>query len=74
MTDASGNTATCSFTITINDTEAPQITCPNNIVVSNDAGICGAVVTYSTPVGTDNCPGQVTVQTAGKWICLPCWV
>ncbi|MBK7233187.1 MAG: HYR domain-containing protein [Saprospiraceae bacterium] len=44
--------------VTINDTEDPQITCPNNIVISNDPGVCGAVVTYSTPVGTDNCPGQ----------------
>lgn len=27
VTDASGNTATCSFTITVNDTEFPLITC-----------------------------------------------
>ncbi len=56
---------TCSFTVTVNDTEAPQITCPNNIVVSNDAGLCSAVVTYQTPSGTDNCPGANTTQTAG---------
>src|SRR5207249_11621015 len=28
VTDASGNTATCSFTVTINDTEPPRIPCP----------------------------------------------
>src|SRR5690606_19830687 len=27
-TDAYGNTATCSFTVTVNDTELPTITCP----------------------------------------------
>ncbi|MBK6698525.1 MAG: HYR domain-containing protein [Saprospiraceae bacterium] len=65
VTDAAGNMTTCSFTVTVNDTEFPVIACPSNIVKSNDIGVCGAVVTYSTPVGTDNCPGSVTVQTAG---------
>ncbi|MBK9270569.1 MAG: HYR domain-containing protein [Saprospiraceae bacterium] len=65
VTDASGNTAECSFTVTVNDTEDPQISCPNDIVVSNDAGLCSAVVNYGTPNGTDNCPGVMTSQTAG---------
>ncbi|MFZ1515029.1 MAG: HYR domain-containing protein [Saprospiraceae bacterium] len=63
--DAEGNITTCSFTVTVNDTEAPQITCPNNIVVGNDPGLCSALVTYTAPVGTDNCPGANTIQTAG---------
>jgi hypothetical protein len=65
VTDASGNTATCSFTVTVNDTEKPVISCPGNITVNNSAGVCGATVTYTTPVGTDNCSGATTVQTAG---------
>ena len=65
VTDAAGNTASCSFTVTVNDTENPTISCPSNITVGNDAGSCNAVVTYSTPSGLDNCPGQTTVQTAG---------
>ncbi|MBK6527433.1 MAG: HYR domain-containing protein, partial [Crocinitomicaceae bacterium] len=64
VTDASGNTATCSFNVTVNDTELPTITCNAPITVSNDAGVCGAVVTY-TNTSTDNCPGQVITQTAG---------
>jgi uncharacterized repeat protein (TIGR03803 family) len=63
-TNACG-TATCSFTVTVNDTQIPTITCPGNIPVNNDAGVCGAVVNYSTPVGTDNCTGSATTQTAG---------
>ncbi|MBD3636564.1 MAG: HYR domain-containing protein [Crocinitomicaceae bacterium] len=66
VTDASGNTAQCSFSVTVNDTENPTISCPANITVSNDAGICGATVNYVTPVGTDNCPGSVTSLIAGQ--------
>ncbi len=65
VTDASGNTASCSFTVTVVDDQNPQITCPANITVSNDANSCDAVVTYAVPVGTDNCPGSITSQTAG---------
>ena len=60
-----GITASCSFTVTITDTEAPTITCPGNITQANDAGVCGAVITYTTPVGTDNCPGATTTQISG---------
>ena len=55
-TDASGNTATCTFTVTVNDTENPVITCPANITVNNGAGLCGANVTFAA-TATDNCPG-----------------
>ena len=53
----------CSFTVTVNDTQAPVITCPANITKSNDANQCGAVVTFPTITATDNCPG-VTVTTS----------
>lgn len=65
VTDASGNKTSCSFNVTVNDTEAPKIACPAPITQPNDAGVCGAVVTYTAPVGTDNCSGAVTLQTAG---------
>ena len=65
VTDAAGNTTTCSFDVVVTDDEAPTITCPDNITVSNDLGECGAVVTYTAPLGTDNCTGATTTQTAG---------
>lgn len=37
------------------ETVAPVITCPVNIVVGTDAGMCGAVVNYNAPTVTDNC-------------------
>lgn len=66
VTDGAGNTATCSFTVTVSDNEAPAITCPSNMTVNNDASNCSAVVTYTPPVGTDNCTGQSTALTAGN--------
>src|SRR6185503_13008535 len=47
----------CTFTITVNDTQPPSITCPANITVSNDPNQCGAVVNYPPPTVSDNCPG-----------------
>ena len=51
---------TCSFTVTVQDTQAPAVTCPANITVPNAPNQCGAVVTF-TPTASDNCPG-VTVS------------
>ena len=62
---AGGGTATCSFTVTVIDNQAPTISCPSNITVNAANGQCGAVVSYSNPEGLDNCPGVVTTQTAG---------
>ena len=60
--DAAGNTANCNFTVTINDTENPTITCPANVNQVNDVGVCGAVVNGIAPTATnDNC--GVTIQT-----------
>ncbi len=65
VTDAAGNTATCSFDVMITDDEDPTITCPAPINVNVDAETCGAVVEFSTPEGFDN-SGDVTVtQIAG---------
>ncbi|HEX3282735.1 MAG TPA: HYR domain-containing protein, partial [Pyrinomonadaceae bacterium] len=64
-TDDAGNYSECAQTITVEDHENPTISCPANITRNNDPGTCGAVVTYTTPVGSDNCTGATTAQTAG---------
>ena len=66
VTDLAGNQDTCSFTVTVVDDRLPQITCPANITLNNATGQCGATATYTAPVGTDNCPGAQTAQTAGS--------
>jgi len=49
----------CSFTVTVNDAEAPVVSCPSNIVKSNDANQCSAVVTFNA-TANDNCDGAIT--------------
>ena len=65
-TDDAGNTASSSFTVQVNDNEPPVPSVPANIVVSNDAGVCGADVSYVTPTATDNCAVDSVVQTSGS--------
>ena len=59
VTDASGATSTCSFSVTVNDTQAPYLTagsiCPPSKTACNP-------VSWTPPNFTDNCPGvQMTV-------------
>ncbi len=52
--------ASCSFTVTVNDTQPPAIACPAGIT-SVAAVSCpipaGRAVAYTTPTPVDNCPG-----------------
>lgn len=64
VTDASGNTASCSFTVTVLDTIAPTVTCPANLTVNNDPGSCDAVITFAA-TGADNCSGVSITLTSG---------
>jgi gliding motility-associated-like protein len=65
VTDGSGKSSTCSSVVTVADNILPVVTCPGNWNTFNDPGVCGAVVNYITPVGTDNCSGSFTSQIAG---------
>ena len=49
----------------IEDTEDPAISCPANVITHTLVNNCEATVNYLTPVGTDNCPLPITVQSAG---------
>jgi gliding motility-associated-like protein len=64
VTDAAGNSSSCSYTVTVNDTENPTITCPANISVSNDNGFCTATINYAI-LFNDNCTGSALSQTSG---------
>jgi hypothetical protein len=57
--DGSGNTATCSFQVTVEDTQAPTVSCPANVtVVTSDGGETGDCVgqyDWDHPTADDNC-------------------
>jgi hypothetical protein len=66
MPAGGGNGPTCTFTVKVNDTQPPTITCPANIFVAAAPSCPPATsrtVNY-TVTATDNCPG-VTV------VCVP---
>jgi len=60
VTCTSATGTSCTFDVTVKDTEPPQITCPADITVGNDPGLCSAVVTFAA-TATDNCPGVILV-------------
>lgn len=56
VVDPSGNTTSCTQLVTVEDTEAPTITCPANVTVDTDASVCVASnVNLGSPVTGDNC-------------------
>lgn len=55
-TTAVGN-QTCDFTVTVNDTEVPAITCPADVTVDQFPGSATTIVDFAAPVASDNCPG-----------------
>jgi hypothetical protein len=61
----------CSFTVTVNDTEPPEISCApivgTGLITS---GSC-TTVTYPNPAATDNCPGVTVVCTPPSGSCFP---
>jgi len=66
VTDACGNTATCSFDVTVNDTEDPTITCPADQTVMTGAGNMYVVPDYfgtGAATATDNCTDPVVITT-----------
>jgi hypothetical protein len=57
-TDATGNTATDSFTETVVDDDPPvQTACPADIFADVAPGGQSTTVSFTDPTATDNCPG-----------------
>ncbi len=58
--DAAGNPATCSFTVTVQDTTPPVLICPSNFILGNDPGACSRSHVAYAAVAVDAC-SDVTV-------------
>lgn len=61
VTDVNSNVSSCTATVTVEDNQTPSINCPGNIVECSLDGN-GAIVTYPTVTGSDNC-GYTISQT-----------
>lgn len=63
-TDLKGQTSSCSFTVTVNDSEVPSVTCPDDIEVEPNSP-AGRKVTYLSPTYSDNCSVVLVARTEG---------
>lgn len=62
VTDITGLTASCSFLVTVLDTAAPIIICPDDFTVTPDGGAgCTAVVQFAV-TAVDNCDQDVALS------------
>jgi len=57
--------ATASFSLQVTDGQKPSVPATSNISVPA-TGSSGAIVTYTTPAPSDNCPGVQLSRTVGK--------
>ena len=61
VTDNNGNEATTTATVTVEDTLAPVINPPGNILINTNSGVPGAVVTVPSLVVNDNVDAAPTI-------------
>ncbi|HEX8999218.1 MAG TPA: putative Ig domain-containing protein, partial [Blastocatellia bacterium] len=59
--------ATCGFSVTVNDTQAPTLSCPGNQTITATS-VAGATVNYTAPSASDNCgaPSVICNPPAGS--------
>ncbi len=70
----SGGGGNCAFTVTVNDTQRPSITCPANIATATAQNTCtatSAVVKYPKPTFSDNCPGATVACVPPSGATMP---
>ena len=74
--DACGNTSTCIQTISVSDTEAPEITCPADVTLdctastdtsNTGAASCGETLAYSDNTIPGSCPQEFVIERT--WTC-----
>jgi hypothetical protein len=64
VTDIHGLTATITQIVKVTDNQSPVFAAINDIEVTTDKDVCGAMVTYEIPLAIDNCE-VTTTQIAG---------
>jgi MYXO-CTERM domain-containing protein len=69
-TDAAGNAATCTFTVTVRDTTAPALTCPADQAAEASSG-AGAAVSYPAATATDAVSSASLAYSVGAGSTFP---
>ena len=65
--DSSSNQRTHSFTVSVTDDQAPTLSgLSGDISMTSDQGMCGAVVTWTSPNTIDNCPNEMLTSNANS--------
>ena len=67
LTDGSGNVSQCQFNVTVLDTEAPVVTCPQNITINLDPGECSAPINFVPSFISDNCSIDSIYSNSGDF-------
>ena len=60
--DSSGNHASCTFNVTVRDTQGPALVCPADVTLEATSSR-GAVVTFGLPTPVDAVTSSVTVSS-----------
>jgi large repetitive protein len=58
ISDAAGNTSSCSLSVVVTDEQEPTVTCPANmdlVITNSDPDACGLVSDFTLPHPQDNC-------------------
>jgi hypothetical protein len=63
-TDAQGLVTTSSFTVTVNDTQLPTVTAPDDVTVTAALNTCTATATLGSATTADNCGVASTTNNA----------
>ncbi|NQZ48229.1 MAG: HYR domain-containing protein, partial [Erythrobacter sp.] len=66
VVDGNENSNSCAMTVTVVDTEAPDLSCSENLSLTVPSSSCTIPVIFNTPVVHDNAsPSGSVIQTAG---------
>jgi len=75
VTDCGGNSVSCTQSVTIRDTIAPEIVCPGDITITIEGNTCDTLLEIPLPLSmTDNCGlandfvFNVPADTATAWL------
>lgn len=65
-TDECNNVTTAIQLLEVQDTVAPAISCPDDIVMDGDGATCSAIVDFNDPLTADNCGATLNVTSTAS--------